>query len=79
MSFVLLLHDPDAHARKSFNDITHCHTYYAHINCNWKTGMDAFCEAYHVPTIHAGSFPGLTDYWQDDVAFHGEHRSIAFY
>ena len=23
VSFVLLLHDPDAHARKSFNDITH--------------------------------------------------------
>jgi phenylpropionate dioxygenase-like ring-hydroxylating dioxygenase large terminal subunit len=62
-----------------FNEITHCHTYYAHINCNWKVGMDAFCEGYHVPTIHAGSFPGLTDYWQDDVAFHGDHRSIAFY
>jgi len=57
----------------------HVHTYYAHIKCNWKTGVDAFCEAYHVPTIHAGSFPGLTDYWQEDVAFHGEHRSVAFY
>jgi phenylpropionate dioxygenase-like ring-hydroxylating dioxygenase large terminal subunit len=62
-----------------FNDITHVHTYWAHINCNWKTGMDAFCEAYHVPTIHAGSFPGLTNYWQADLALHGEHRSLAFY
>jgi phenylpropionate dioxygenase-like ring-hydroxylating dioxygenase large terminal subunit len=62
-----------------FGEMTHCHTYHAHINCNWKIGMDAFCEAYHVPTIHAGSFPGLTDYWLDDVAFHGEHRSSAFY
>ena len=41
--------------------------------------MDAFSEGYHVPTIHAGSFPGLSDYWQDDVAFYGPHRSIAFY
>lgn len=62
-----------------FHTMTHSHTYYAHINCNWKIGMDAFCEAYHVPTIHAGSFPGLTDYWQDDVELYGDHRSIAFY
>jgi phenylpropionate dioxygenase-like ring-hydroxylating dioxygenase large terminal subunit len=62
-----------------FGAMPHAHTYYAHINCNWKIGIDAFCEGYHVPTIHAGSFPGLTDYWQDDVAFHGDHRSIAFY
>jgi phenylpropionate dioxygenase-like ring-hydroxylating dioxygenase large terminal subunit len=62
-----------------FSAITHAHTYYAHLNCNWKIGMDAFSEAYHVPTIHAGSFPGLTDYWQDDVAFYGPHRSVAFY
>jgi len=62
-----------------FHTMTHVHTYYAHINCNWKIGMDAFSEAYHVPTIHAGSFPGLTDYWQDDCELYGEHRSIAFY
>jgi phenylpropionate dioxygenase-like ring-hydroxylating dioxygenase large terminal subunit len=62
-----------------FSSMVHCHTYYAHINCNWKIGIDAFSEAYHVPTIHAGSFPGLTDYWQDDCAIYGEHRSMAFY
>jgi phenylpropionate dioxygenase-like ring-hydroxylating dioxygenase large terminal subunit len=62
-----------------FELMPHVHTYYAHINCNWKVGMDAFCEGYHVPTIHAGSFPGLTDYWQDDVAFYGDHRGLAFY
>ena len=62
-----------------FGSMPDVHTYYAHLNCNWKIGMDAFGEAYHVPTIHAGSFPGLTDYWQDDVAFYGDHRSIAFF
>ena len=62
-----------------FGAMPHVHTYYAHLNCNWKIGMDAFGEAYHVPTIHSGSFPGLTDYWQDDVAFYGDHRSIAFF
>lgn len=62
-----------------FSTMTHSYTYYAHINCNWKIGMDAFGEAYHVPTIHAGSFPGLTDYWLDDAQLYGEHRSIAIY
>lgn len=62
-----------------FNEMTRCHTYYAHLNCNWKIGTDAFCEGYHVPTIHAGSFPGLSDYWQGDVAFYGDHRSIAIF
>jgi len=62
-----------------FDQMTHVHTYYAHINCNWKTGIDAFCEAYHVPTIHAGSFPGLADYWLDDFATYGDHRSLAIY
>jgi len=62
-----------------FGDMAHVHTYTAKLKCNWKTGIDAFCEAYHVPTIHSGSFPGLTEYWQDDVVFNGEHRSIAFY
>jgi len=51
--------------------------YSAHINCNWKTGMDAFCEGYHVPTIHAGSLPGLTNMWSDDLMVFGEHRSLS--
>jgi phenylpropionate dioxygenase-like ring-hydroxylating dioxygenase large terminal subunit len=62
-----------------FTEITHCHTYYAHIKCNWKVGMDAFSEAYHVPTIHAGSFPGLTDYWVEDLEFYGDHQALAFF
>lgn len=62
-----------------FETMTHMHTYSAVIKCNWKTGIDAFVEGYHVPTIHSGSFPGLTDYWLDEVAFYGDHRSQSFY
>ena len=62
-----------------FHEMTRVHTYYAHLKCNWKIGTDAFCEGYHVPTIHAGSFPGLSDYWQGDVAFFGDHRAIAIF
>lgn len=62
-----------------FGTMTQCYTYHAHIDCNWKVGMDAFGEAYHVPTIHAGTFPGFANYWLDDVRFYGEHRSVAIY
>jgi phenylpropionate dioxygenase-like ring-hydroxylating dioxygenase large terminal subunit len=62
-----------------FHQMTHVHTYSAHLNCNWKIGIDAFSEGYHVPTIHAGSFPGLTSYWLGDLQFHGDHHSIAFF
>ncbi|MEI9995303.1 MAG: aromatic ring-hydroxylating dioxygenase subunit alpha [Rhizomicrobium sp.] len=62
-----------------FGSMTDVHTYSAHIKCNWKTGMDAFCEGYHVPTIHAGSLPGLTNMWSDDLMVFGEHRSLSAY
>jgi phenylpropionate dioxygenase-like ring-hydroxylating dioxygenase large terminal subunit len=62
-----------------FSELSCSYGYYAHINCNWKIGMDAFSEAYHVPTIHAGSFPGIVDYWLDDFELYGDHHSIAFY
>ncbi len=62
-----------------FDTMVHTHTYRAEIKCNWKVGVDAFAEAYHVPTIHSGSFPGLTEYWMDDITFHGDHRSQGFY
>ena len=62
-----------------FGELSEVRTYYAEIKSNWKVGMDAFMEGYHVPTIHAGSFPGLTNYWQGDITIQGDHRSIAFY
>lgn len=62
-----------------FDQMTHSHSYSAVLKCSWKVGMDAFVEGYHVPTIHSGSFPGLTDYWLDDVAFYGDHKSQGFY
>jgi phenylpropionate dioxygenase-like ring-hydroxylating dioxygenase large terminal subunit len=41
--------------------------------------MDAFMEGYHVPTIHAGSFPGLSGVRVSDVKLHGDHRSMGVY
>lgn len=62
-----------------FHEMTAVYTYTAELKCNWKIGIDAFSEAYHVPTIHAGSFPGLTSYWQGDLQMHGDHHTIAFF
>ncbi len=39
--------------------------------------MDAFSEAYHVNTIHAGSFPGTFSTGLQMVKLYGDHRTCA--
>ncbi len=47
------------------------------LECNWKVAHDAFAEAYHVETIHAGSFPNVFGSGLQDVELFGDHRTAA--
>lgn len=58
-----------------FNEMTRTFSYHTTLNCNWKIALDAFAEAYHVPTIHAGSFPGAFTTGLADVKLMGDHRT----
>lgn len=62
-----------------FGEMTAVYSYRTVLNCNWKVAQDAFSEAYHVSTIHAGSFPDgfAAKIW--DVELFGPHRSSAVY
>ena len=62
-----------------FGEMTAVYSYRTVLNCNWKVAQDAFSEAYHVSTIHAGSFPDgfAAKIW--DVELSGPHRSCAVY
>jgi len=50
-------------------------TYRTYLDCNWKIASDAFAEAYHVDTIHAGSFPNAFSGGIEDVQLLGPHRT----
>jgi phenylpropionate dioxygenase-like ring-hydroxylating dioxygenase large terminal subunit len=52
-------------------------TYHTTLNCNWKVASDAFAEAYHVDTIHAGSFPNVFKPEIEDVELFGPHRTCS--
>jgi phenylpropionate dioxygenase-like ring-hydroxylating dioxygenase large terminal subunit len=60
-----------------YHALTHNFTYHTLLNCNWKVGVDAFAEAYHVTTIHAGSFPGTFSTGLQMVKLYGDHRTTA--
>ncbi|WP_417595094.1 aromatic ring-hydroxylating oxygenase subunit alpha [Parasphingorhabdus sp.] len=49
------------------------------LECNWKVAQYAFSEAYHVPTIHAGSLPGFKGIEPGDFKLIGPHASSAIY
>ncbi|HZV10381.1 MAG TPA: RHO alpha subunit C-terminal catalytic domain-containing protein, partial [Novosphingobium sp.] len=51
--------------------------YHTMLNCNWKVAHDAFAEAYHVDTIHAGSFPNTFSSGIQNVKLMGPHRTCA--
>ena len=52
-----------------------CFSYHTTLDCNWKIALDAFSEAYHVSTIHAGSFPNAFSTGTADVELFGDHRT----
>ncbi|MBC7284841.1 aromatic ring-hydroxylating dioxygenase subunit alpha [Hoeflea sp.] len=60
-----------------YGEMTATYSYNTILNCNWKVAQDAFSEAYHVTTIHAGSFPKgfASKLW--DVTMIGPHHSGA--
>jgi phenylpropionate dioxygenase-like ring-hydroxylating dioxygenase large terminal subunit len=58
-----------------FGTMTAAYRYRTLLKCNWKVAQDAFSEGYHVPTIHAGSFPGSFDTKLINARFYGPHRS----
>jgi phenylpropionate dioxygenase-like ring-hydroxylating dioxygenase large terminal subunit len=60
-----------------FGEMTAVYEYYTILNCNWKIAWDAFSEAYHVPTIHAGSFPGVFEAEVKQVGMYGIRHSGA--
>jgi phenylpropionate dioxygenase-like ring-hydroxylating dioxygenase large terminal subunit len=43
----------------AYGEAIHAYRYFSVLECNWKVALYAFTEGYHVPTIHAGTFPSL--------------------
>lgn len=60
-----------------YGELTYCASYWTELDCNWKVAHDAFAEAYHVHTIHAGSFPNVFTSGLAHVKFFGHHRTCA--
>ncbi len=58
-----------------YNEMDHSYKYHTYLDCNWKIAHDAFAEAYHVNTIHAGSFPNVFSTGLSDVQLFGPHRT----
>lgn len=60
-----------------FAELSYQFKYHTYLECNWKVAHDAFAEAYHVDTIHAGSFPNVFSNGLEHVKLMGPHRSAA--
>jgi phenylpropionate dioxygenase-like ring-hydroxylating dioxygenase large terminal subunit len=60
-----------------FDELDFGFTYRTEVDCNWKVAHDAFAEAYHVDTIHAGSFPNVFSTGLQNVKLMGPHRTCA--
>lgn len=60
-----------------FDELDYGFTYRTELECNWKVAHDAFAEAYHVDTIHAGSFPNVFSTGLQNVKLMGPHRTCA--
>ena len=51
--------------------------YSARLRTNWKVGINAFQEAYHVPTVHAVGAPKIFTSRLLAFRFHGAHRAMS--
>ena len=60
-----------------YSELSECYSYWTNLKCNWKVSHDAFAEAYHVHTIHAGSFPNTFSSGLENVRMFGPHRTAA--
>lgn len=60
-----------------YEELGQCFSYHTYLDCNWKVAHDAFAEAYHVATIHAGSFPNVFSSGLQNVELFGPHRTTA--
>ena len=60
-----------------YGELSQCFSYHTYLDCNWKVAHDAFAEAYHVATIHAGSFPNVFSSGLQNVELFGPHRTTA--
>ncbi|MEE8172961.1 MAG: aromatic ring-hydroxylating dioxygenase subunit alpha, partial [Alphaproteobacteria bacterium] len=58
-----------------YSEMDYVYRYHTYLDCNWKIAHDAFAEAYHVNTIHAGSFPNVFSTGLSDVQLFGPHRT----
>lgn len=67
----------DHFAGYPFGDLNYGFTYHTYLDANWKVAHDAFAEAYHVDTIHAGSFPNVFSTGLQNVKLMGPHRTCA--
>ncbi len=54
-------------------------SYHTILETNWKIGIDAFAEAYHVATLHAGSLGNVSKCGVDGVRFYGPHKTCSVY
>ncbi len=62
-----------------YHESTTAFRYSTVLECNWKVALYAFSEGYHVPTIHAGSLPGLSGVEHIDFKLMGPHASSTIY
>ena len=60
-----------------YGDLPYVFKYHAFLKGNWKVCADAFQEAYHAATIHAGTFPDIFYTTVEEVQVAGPHRSSA--
>lgn len=60
-----------------YGSLPYVFKYRAFLNANWKICCDAFQEAYHAATIHAGTFPDIFYTAVENVNIAGPHRTSA--
>ena len=69
----------DHFAGYPYHEATLRFRYSAVLDCNWKVALYAFSEAYHVPTIHKGTFPSLAKLEHTEIKCFGPHSTSGIY